>query len=134
MEFAADMVRPRRNPFYVVLGAVGFLFTITAMSYCLAVLRSVRPPTGVGMAAAGHPLHALMDRHGAGILAAQLVVLAVATVGAVWMDHVEGERIRRRAEQQRDSAAGPTRGVFRQEATAERRQEADDHAGPADGT
>jgi len=114
-EFAADMVRPRRNPFYVVLGAVGFLFTITAMSYCLAALRSVRPPTGIGMASAAHPLHALMDRHGAGILAAQLVVLAVATVGAVWMDHVEGERIRRRRDGQR-------------------RQEADDHAGPADGT
>jgi hypothetical protein len=120
------MVRPRRNPFYVVLGAVGFLFTITAMSYCLAVLRSVRP-TAAGMASAAHPLHALMDRHGAGILAAQLVVLAIATVGAVWMDHVEGERIRRhRVEQQPDSAAGSTR--------AERRREADDRAGPAGGT
>ena len=118
------MVRPRRNPFYVVLGAVGFLFTITAMSYCLAVLRSVRPPTSSGMASAAHPLHSLMDRHGAGILAAQLVVLAIATVGAVWMDHVEGERIRRRTAQRRTAAAGST--------PSERRQEADDHVGPAD--
>jgi hypothetical protein len=87
------MVRPRRNPFYAVLGIVGFLFTITAVSYCLAALRVVRP-TGPTAAAMAHPLHALMDRHGAGILAAELLVLAIATVGAVWMDHVEGEKIR----------------------------------------
>jgi len=133
------MVRPRRNPFYVVLGAVGFLFTITAMSYCVAVLRSVRPPTAVGMASAAHPLHALMDRHGAGILAAQLVVLAVATVGAVWMDHVEGERIRRQADKLRgterpETSGGSTRAAGSRQGRAERRQEADDHAGPADGT
>ena len=90
------MARPRRNPFYAVLGVVGFLFTITAVSYCLAVLRVVRPtvPSGATAASMSHPLHSLMDRHGAGILAAELVVLAIATVGAVWMDHVEGEKIR----------------------------------------
>lgn len=93
------MPRRRRNPFYAVLGIVGFAFTITAMSYCLAVLRLVRPATVVS-AAGVHPLHALMDRHGAGILAAELLLLAVATIGAVWLDHVEGERIlaARRAE------------------------------------
>jgi hypothetical protein len=87
------MARPRRNPFYIVLGIVGFLFTITAVSYCLAVLRVVQP-TGATAASMSHPLQTLMDRHGAGILAAELLVLAVATVGAVWMDHVEGEKIR----------------------------------------
>lgn len=93
------MARRRRNPFYAVLGIVGFAFTITAVSYCLAVLRLVRPATLVSTAGV-HPLHALMDRHGAGILAAELLLLAVATVGAVWLDHVEGERIlaARRAE------------------------------------
>jgi hypothetical protein len=84
--------RPRRNPFYPVLGVVGFLFTVTASSYCLAVLRTVRPTA----ASIAHPLQSLMDQHGAGILAALLVVLAIATVGAVWVDHVEGERIRAR--------------------------------------
>jgi len=108
------MARPRRNPFYAVLGIVGFLFTITAVSYCLAVLRVVRPmaPTGATAAAMSHPLQALMDRHGAGILAAELVVLAIATVGAVWMDHVEGEKLRaaRLAAGRRagaDAAGGP---------------------------
>jgi hypothetical protein len=75
------MQRPRRNPFYVVLGLVGFLFTITASSYCLFVLRGVRPETA--QAAGPHPF------------AGQLVILAIATVGAVAVDHYEGERIRR---------------------------------------
>ncbi|MFM7411845.1 MAG: hypothetical protein ACKO6E_01315, partial [Planctomycetota bacterium] len=37
------MPRPRRNPFYVVLGVAGFAFTVTAASSCVAVLRGVRP-------------------------------------------------------------------------------------------
>lgn len=95
------MRRHRRNPFYVVLGVVGFLFTITATSYCLAVLRVVRPAPRGAVTATVHPLHSLMDRHGSGILAAELLVLGLATVGAVWLDHVEGERIRaRRAAEQ----------------------------------
>ena len=87
------MQRPRRNPFYVVLGLVGFLFTITASSYCLFVLRGVRPETA--QAAGPHPFERLMDRHGTTLLAGQLVILAIATVGAVAVDHYEGERIRR---------------------------------------
>jgi len=87
------MPRRRRNPFYAVLGAVGFAFAITATSYSLAVLRGVRQPLEA-VAYGVHPLHALMDRHGGGILAAELLLLAAATVGAIWMDHVEGERIR----------------------------------------
>jgi len=77
------MPRPRRNPFYAVLGVVGFLFTITAASSCLTVLRGVRPETA---RAAKTSLERLMDRHGTALLAGQLVVLAVATVGAVALD------------------------------------------------
>lgn len=78
------MPRPRRNPFYLVLGLVGFLFTITASSYCISVLRGVRPETA--RAAKPHAFEQLMDRHGTALLAGQLVVLAVATVGAVALD------------------------------------------------
>jgi hypothetical protein len=42
------MSRPTRNPFYIVLGIIGFTFTITAASYCLSVLRGVRPPGNFG--------------------------------------------------------------------------------------
>jgi len=99
------MPRPRLNPFYAILGIVGFLFTITATSYCLFVLRGVRPES---LSTAPHALERLMDRHGVTLLAGQLAVLAIATVGAVAVDHFEGERqsriraadLKRQAEQQ----------------------------------
>jgi len=87
------MPRPRFNPFYPLLGVVGFLFTITASSYCLFVLRGMRPETAT---AAPHALEQVMDKHGATLLAGQLVVLAIATAGAITMDHFEGERQRRK--------------------------------------
>lgn len=86
------MSRRRGNPFYLVLGIVGFMFTITALSSCLAVLRGLRPERAVATRA--HPLQKLMDRHGTAILVGELVVLAIATVGAVAVDHVAGERER----------------------------------------
>ena len=77
------MPRRRRNPFYALLGLVGCAFTVTATSYCVAVLRGVRPETS-RLAATG--LMAVMDRHGTAILVGELVLLAVATVGAVALD------------------------------------------------
>jgi len=77
------MPRRRRNPFYVLLGLAGLAFTLTATSYCLSVLRGVRPETA-RLARTG--LMSVMDRHGTTILVAELVVLAIATVGAVALD------------------------------------------------
>ncbi len=95
------MPRPRPNPFYAILGVVGFLFTITASSYCLFVLRGVRPES---LSGPPHALERLMARHGVTLLAGQIAVLAVATVGAVAMDHFEGERLRRqRADADREA-------------------------------
>jgi hypothetical protein len=94
------MPRPRPNPFYAILGVVGFLFTITASSYCLFVLRGVRPES---LSGPPHLLERLMDRHGVTLLAGQIAVLVVATVGAVAMDHFEGERQKR--ERKEESAA-----------------------------
>ena len=86
------MPRPPRNPFYIVLGLVGFLFTITASSYCVSVLRGVRPETA--QAEKPHLFEVLMDRHGTALLTGQLVVLAVATVGAVALDeyHIRNKK------------------------------------------
>ena len=95
------MHRPPRNPFYAILGVVGFLFVITASSYCLFVLRGVRPES---RSAAPHALERIMDRHGTMLLAGQLALLAIATVGAVAVDHFAGER------QRRDRAAASGRG------------------------
>lgn len=97
------MPRPPRNPFYVVLGVVGFAFTITAAAYCVSVLRGIRPETRA--TSGGHPLERLMDFHGTTILTAELAILAVATVGAIWLDHAAGERVRREREAERDRVA-----------------------------
>lgn len=99
------MPRPARNPFYALLGIVGFLFTITAAAYCVSVLRGIRPETA--QTGGGHALERLMDDHGTTILVAEIGVLAVATVGAIWLDHLEGERIRRQRAAERASATGP---------------------------
>ena len=105
------MSRPRPNPFYAILGIVGFLFTVTASSYCLFVLRGVRRES---LSTAPHALEQLMDRHGITLLTGQIAVLAIATVGAVAIDHFEGARQRREREQEsmarrsRDSDAAGT--------------------------
>jgi hypothetical protein len=93
------MPRPPRNPFYVVLGVAGFAFTITAAAFCVSVLRGIRPETRSG--SGSHPMERLLDLHGTTILTAELVILAIATVGAVWLDHVAGERMRRERDTER---------------------------------
>jgi hypothetical protein len=95
------MPRKRFNPFYALLGIVGFLFTITACMYCLSVLRGIRP---TDPAAPPHALETLMDRYGTPLLAGQIAVLAVATFGAVALDHFEGERLKREREAARRAA------------------------------
>ncbi len=104
------MRRQPTNPFYIVLGVVGFAFTITAASYCMSVLRGIRPEPAA--AQRNHPLEQLMDRHGTSLLAGQLIVLAIATVGAVTVDHFAGERLRRQrqAEQAAREATAPPPG------------------------
>jgi hypothetical protein len=89
------MPRPPRNPFYALLGIVGFLFTITAAAYCVSVLRGIQPAGGRPGDGEAHALDRLMDDHGTMILVVEIAILAVATVGAIWVDHVAGERIRR---------------------------------------
>jgi len=103
------VARRRRNPFYALLGIVGVLFTLTAVSSCLTVLRGVRPETAAVRGT--HPLERLLDRHGTAILAGELAVLAIATVGAVALDHVDGERQRAERDAARDRAeAAPSAG------------------------
>ena len=45
-----------------------------------------------------------MDRYGTPLLAGQIAVLAIATVGAVALDHFEGEQVRREREAARRAA------------------------------
>ncbi len=88
------MRKAPRNPFYIVLGLVGFLFTITAASSCLTVLRGARLETA---RAPKSPLETFMDRHGTTLMTGQLAVLALATVGAVALDEYRGRKQPRNA-------------------------------------
>ncbi|MFN7811187.1 MAG: hypothetical protein ACK5SI_00805 [Planctomycetia bacterium] len=83
------MPRPPRNPFSILLGAAGIAFTITAMSYSVAVLRGVRPET---VWQSRSSLDTFIDRYGTTLLVGELVVLAIATVGAVAHDTRSGGR------------------------------------------
>lgn len=96
------MRRRFTNPFTPLLGATGVVFTVTAASYCLSVLRGTR---GMDPDVPPHPLQSLMDTHGTAILVGQLVLLAVATFGSIAIDHAEGAKIRREREAI-DGAAG----------------------------
>jgi len=87
------MPRPRTNPFTVLLGIVGIAFTLTAASYCVSVLRGVRPTA----LASAHPLDALMSGHGTAILAVELVLLAVSTAGSIAVDSWMGRQAHRAA-------------------------------------
>ena len=87
------MPRPRHNPFYAILGVVGVVFAITASSYCLSVLRGLRPQ---GRSVSPHVLEQWMDRHGTTALTVELVVLAVATFGAIASDEMGLRHDRRR--------------------------------------
>ena len=80
---------------------MGVVFTITAANYAFAVLRGVKAAR-TGAAADAHPLQAVMDRHGTSILVGELVILAIATIGSVAIDHAEGERVRRARQAERE--------------------------------
>lgn len=100
------MARKRTNPFNVVLGIVGFLFTITAMSYCVFVLRGVQA-AGANTTAPPAAFERLMDDYGTSILVVQLAVLAIATVGAVAFDDAQGRREQARRKAATSSQAPP---------------------------
>ena len=103
------MPRQRRNPFYAILGVVGVVFVITASSYCLSVLRGLRPES---RSAAPHPLERWIDRHGTTALTVELVLLAIATVGSIAVDEIGNRDVRRSLDIERrhppaDGTVGP---------------------------
>jgi hypothetical protein len=80
---------PARNPFYLVLIVAGVLFALTAFAYFTMALRQVRSTDELSVG-----LMSWLDRHGLKALIFELLVLAIATFGAMGTD----EYWRRRAE------------------------------------
>src|SRR5438094_10014204 len=75
--------RPFANPFYALLLVVGVAFLLTATSYGVLAFRDVQ---GQSAAASGSGLMLFLDRHGAILLAAELAVLIVSSLGAMATD------------------------------------------------
>jgi hypothetical protein len=109
-------VKRSTNPFYVLLVAAGIAFALTACAYSVMTLKAVRPPeaqapsAGGGRdratkqvrpsrplgyqapTAGGAALLVFLDEHGAGLMAGELALLALATVAAIGTDRYWGRR------------------------------------------
>ena len=78
--------RQRTNPFYALLVAAGIAFSVTATAYFVMALKG--NDCAAAVAVRDSPgLLAFLDRHGAKLLTAELLVLGVATFGAIGTDN-----------------------------------------------
>jgi hypothetical protein len=80
------------NPFYVLSGVMGVAFTITACAYGIMMLRANRGMMSAEGSDTEHPLFSLLDQHGMAILGVEVVILAIASVAAILLDHFRGKR------------------------------------------
>jgi len=84
--------RQKSNPFYVLLVVIGIAFTVTASAYFVMTLRGTNASRLLGEGSPTDPLNTksalvdFMDRDGAKLLTAELVLLALATCGAMGTD------------------------------------------------
>jgi hypothetical protein len=74
------------NPFYVLVILLGILFAVTTFAYGTMAYRAVAQTEEGGAMR-------LLDEYGVSILTSELVLLGLATFGAMWLD---GVRTRRR--------------------------------------
>jgi hypothetical protein len=72
------------NPFYVLVIILGVVFLITACAYATMTYRAIVP--GAPRDGGTHALMEFLDRYGMQLMAGQLVALAAATFGAMWLD------------------------------------------------
>jgi hypothetical protein len=81
------MAKPQQpaNPFYVLVIVVGVVFLITACGYGTMTYRAIAPGAA-GQPPAAHELMTFLDRNGMQLMAWELVALATATFGAMWLD------------------------------------------------
>jgi hypothetical protein len=75
------------NPFYVVLVLTGIAFVLTAIPYGLLLFRAQHlDPRNPAAAQSEHGLLAFVDRYGNRLFLGEIVILGVATVGAISTD------------------------------------------------
>jgi hypothetical protein len=74
------------NPFYILVIILGVVFLITACGYGTMTYRAIAP--GVPRDGSPHVLMEFLDRYGVQLMAGQLVGLATASFGAMWLDRI----------------------------------------------
>jgi hypothetical protein len=83
------MTRSRKfaNPFYGLLLIAGIAFALTAMAYCVMLVRDRDAARATSAASLDeHPLMTWMSEHGEAALMGELAALAVCTFGAIATD------------------------------------------------
>lgn len=75
----------RTNPFYVLLVIAGIVFCVTACAYGMMAVRGVKATRSTEQQPE-EGLILFLDKHGAKLLAGEIAVLAVATIGAMASD------------------------------------------------
>ncbi|MBI2826677.1 MAG: hypothetical protein HYX69_18550 [Planctomycetia bacterium] len=78
-------IRHKTNPFYALLVVAGVAFTVTACAYGVMTFKATQPQGAAEIRKAGGLLD-FLDRHGVRLMAAELAVLATATVAAIGTD------------------------------------------------
>jgi hypothetical protein len=86
-------VRPRTNPFYAALVLLGVAFTVTACAYAVMTYRAL--DVRLESAAEKNGLMSVLSSHGAAILGIEVLLLAIATVGAIGLDQYRQIRAQR---------------------------------------
>jgi hypothetical protein len=74
------------NPFYVLLVILGIAFALTACAYCVMAVKAVHSPEAADASSPGIGLLEFLDRHGAALMSGELVLLTLATIGAISSD------------------------------------------------
>ena len=82
------MAKPKQptNPFYALLLAAGVLFSVTACAYCVMAFRAVLSRQAGEASTSGQQLMQFIDQYGLWLMLGEIVLLAIATVGAITTD------------------------------------------------
>jgi len=81
------------NPFYGALIVVGVAFTVTACAYALMMVRATQPISSDSTLLARETgLMKLLDERGMEILGVEVLLLALATAGAIGLDQYRSHR------------------------------------------
>ncbi len=78
------------NPFYVLVAVVGVVFVVTACAYGTMAYRAIAP--AVSAQSRNQGLMGFLNQYGVQSLSVELVVLGVASLGAMWLDQVRSRR------------------------------------------